>query len=140
MAKLVWTSRPTSLVLLSSGGDVDGCTAIVDYLVRHPVPVVVTGRCYSAAVVIAAAGRIGARVATPNAKFFLHPAFYTELEGNRKTIARERGQLQIFEKWYANFLAARTKKPAKYWAALMDAETYLSAEQALEVGLVDLVE
>lgn len=135
----IWTLRPTSLVVCSAGGDTDAAAAVVDYLVLYPLTTCVTGRCYSAAVIIGAAGKKGARYATPNAQWFLHPAFFEELTGDRKTMARERRQLERFERFYAAFLGQRTKKPAKFWRELMEKEAYLSADQALEYGLIDRI-
>lgn len=99
--------------------------------------IVATGACFSAAIPIVACGH--RRFATRRTRFYLHPS---RLEGGGDRLAEirvEGKEMELLEGEYLRVLAARTNRDRRFWAKMMKAETYFSAEEALQYGLVDEV-
>jgi len=130
--------NPKTLILMSTGGDLYATFAILDFLSERKVDVVVTGTCFSAAILILAAGK--RRYATRRCRFFVHPHC---LENGRsqdlREIRNEEGELARMEREYIAFLAKRTKRGAKWWEAAIRDESYFGAELALRIGLINKI-
>lgn len=136
LAKL---KAPRLLVRINSpGGSVFDGLAIYNALRRHPaaVEVRVEGLAASIASVIALAGD-SVRI-EPSAFMMIHNAWAlvigsaTELVEMAATLEKIDGQLRaIYSK--------KTGRPEAEFAELMAAETWLTAAEALELGLVDAV-
>lgn len=124
------------LKINSPGGDVfDGLTIYND-LIAHPaqVHVVVTGLAASAASIVAMAGD---RVAVcDNAFLMIHNAS-TAGYGNRHDLRSVADVLDQIDRSLAATYAARTGTQQAEIQALMDAETWFSAADAVAAGLAD---
>jgi ATP-dependent Clp protease, protease subunit len=122
----------------SGGGDVFDGIAMHGMLLDHAsdVEVYVDGLAASAASFIAMAGD-KVRVHSP-AKMMIHNA--AGLAWGDKSVMRELADvLEEIDGTIAGIYEARSGRPAEEWAAFMDAETWFSAQRAVELGLADEV-
>ena len=119
----------------SQGGNVFSAIAIYNLLKDKGVTFQIEGLCASAATIITCAGRC---IAPKNALFIVHNPFvelwnsYTaaELEQLKKSLDIIQGEIvDIY----------RTKVKDADLVQLMDAETWLTAEEAAELGFIDEV-
>ncbi len=126
--------------LNSPGGSVDEGWAIHDYLraLGVPVSVVGIGQVYSIASIILQAGRPGRRYLTESAKLMIHNPWggrwgdADDMEQYAKILRAEENRL-------AEFYAQITDTDASIMRELMKEETYFSASEAIEIGLVDAI-
>lgn len=117
----------------SPGGDFFEGVAIYNLLRAHKgkVTVRVLGLAASAASVIAMAGdeiQMG-----EGAFLMIHNAWAVAV-GNRHDLADVAAYLEPFDQAMAQMYAARTGKPESGMAKLMDEETWIDAEKAIEEG------
>ncbi|MGE0845829.1 MAG: head maturation protease, ClpP-related [Flavobacteriaceae bacterium] len=120
----------------SPGGDVFEGFTIYNLLAEHPAKVTVNvmGIAASAASVIAMAGdeiRMGL-----GTFMMVHNAWGLVI-GNRHDLAGVAGTLEKIDGAIADIYEARSGLPRKDIAALMDAETYLTAKEAVDKGFAD---
>ncbi|AWK85037.1 head maturation protease, ClpP-related [Azospirillum thermophilum] len=123
----------------SPGGDFFEGLAIFNLLREHPakVTVKVMGYAASAASVIAMAGdeiRMGA-----GSFLMIHNAWAVAI-GNRHDMRAAADVLEPFDAAMADIYAARTGQKREDVAAMMDAETWLGAGDAVAKGFADVVE
>ncbi len=127
-----------TMYINSCGGYLGATTAIINAIHETPFHVitVAAGDVFSAAAYIyAAADR---RVASPLAMFMLHEPAYIQ----QGAIRQQKGRLAAIERQYGRWLdyfATRTNQPVEYWQEKLQehGDYYLTADEALEVGLVD---
>jgi len=122
----------------SPGGSVIDAVAIYNALVQHPANVTtrVDSMAASAASIVAMAGdniemMIGSQL-------MIHDAMSAEM-GNAKELRELAKWLDMQSDNIASIYAARGTKPADEWRALMLAETWMFADEAVEIGLADSV-
>ena len=133
--------RDITMYINSPGGSFTALMAIYDTMryVRPDVQTVCLGQAASAAAVLLAAGAPGKRLALPNARVLIHqPA----MQGDRGTAtdlqihAQEINRMRV---WMEETLASLTNRTPEEVSQDIDRDKFLSAEQALEYGLVDEV-
>ena len=133
--------RDITMYINSPGGSFTAMTAIYDTMqfIRPEVQTVCLGQAASAAAVLLAAGAPGKRLALPNARVLIHqPA----MQGDRGTAtdleihAQEINRMRV---WMEETLASLTNGTPEEVSQDIDRDKFLSAEQALEYGLVDEV-
>ena len=122
----------------SPGGDVFDGIAILNLLRAHPAPVdvVVDGLAASAASFIAMAGDTVTMM--PNSQLMIHDASGLCI-GNQQDMADMAKLLDLMSDNIASIYAARTGVSADQWRNAMRAETWYSADEAVEAGLADNV-
>jgi ATP-dependent Clp protease protease subunit len=124
------------LEIASDGGEVDPatevCNALRDY--KGNVTAKIVSNAYSAATIVA----MGANKVqmAPGAKMMIHRAS-SDASGNSHEMDAASGMLQTTDSAIASLYSAKTGKPANDFLALMDKETWLDADQAVELGLAD---
>jgi ATP-dependent protease ClpP protease subunit len=133
-------SATTIRVKLNSGGGsaFDGL-AIRNLLREHParIEVDVEGLAASAASVVAMAGD---RIRMHAGAMLMIHCSGSSIGGNRKELERSAQTLKSIDDSVAGIYAARTrKKTAAEMLALMEAETWFSAQEAVDIGLADEV-
>jgi|TARA_Y100000114_G_C11757498_1_gene327716 ATP-dependent Clp protease protease subunit len=144
MVKLDYLNRinpmePINLNISSYGGDVYAMLGLIDYI-RHMVPKVNThcvGTCMSAASVLLACGT-GERTLTRHSTVMVHEGSAFE-QGKSSDVMRGVEHLKDLQKDINVLLASVTKKDRDFWEDIQRNDTYLSAEQCLEYGLVDRI-
>lgn len=128
---------PVEVHLNSPGGEVnDGITIYNTLMARPDVTVVIDGMAASIASVIACAGN--PTVIARTGEMMIHEAF-TQCIGDANDLRQTADRLDRATLRVASIYAERTGKPEAYWRQLMKAETWFSAEEALEAGLVDRI-
>lgn len=132
------TASAIDLRINSPGGLVFEAVAIYTALKRHPatVDVHVDGLAASAASFVAMAGD-SVEIEKP-AKMMIHDARGIVI-GNAEDMRAMGVLLDELSDTIADIYADRTGKPSKQWRDAMKAETWYSAEQAVNSGLADRV-
>ena len=127
---------PVTVNLNSPGGDMFEGLAIYNLLREHDgeVTVKVLGLAASAASVIAMAGD---KVQIARAGFFMVHNAWVIAAGNRHDLADIASWLKPFDDAMASIYAARTGGDLKAMAKLMDAETWISGQAAIDDGFAD---
>ena len=129
----------------SGGGGVDEGIAIYEMLRRHPggVDVIVDSSAYSIASVIMLAGET--LKMAKGAAAMVHSPWLMMASGNAKELRKLADTLDIHEERIVAIYEDAYKKRGKEKSrdeikAIMEAETWYSAEAALDAGLIDAIE
>ena len=126
------------LYINSPGGLVTAGMAIYDTMnyIKAPVSTIVIGMAASMAAVLLAAGTKGKRVALPKAEIMIHQPL-GGAQGQATDIAIQAEQILKSKKKINRILADCTGKSEEQIAADVERDHYLSADEALEYGLID---
>ncbi len=132
--------EPILFVINSPGGSVDSGFAIWDqiHMITSPVVTVVTGLAASMGSVLSLAAAPGKRYATQNARIMIHQPLIpgviqgqaTDLEIQAKEIIKTRKQI-------VDVYAKATGKDAELIEKTIDRDTWMSADEAKDFGLLD---
>ncbi|MEW6141869.1 MAG: ATP-dependent Clp protease proteolytic subunit [Chloroflexota bacterium] len=145
IAQLLFLDREDSekdinLYIHSPGGVIYAGLAIYDtiQLIKSDVSTICVGMAASMATVLLSAGTKGKRYALPNSTIHLHQPLgaaqgqATEVEIMSRELSRSKTILH-------NVLARHTGQPIEKIARDSDRDFFLSAEQAVEYGLIDQI-
>jgi len=145
IAQLLYLDREDSekdinLYIHSPGGVIYAGLAIYDtmQLIKSDVSTICVGMAASMATVLLCAGTRGKRYALPNSTIHLHQPLgaaqgqATEVEIMSRELSRSKTILH-------NILAKHTGQPIEKIARDSDRDFFLSAEQAVEYGLIDQI-
>ena len=132
--------KDIQIYINSPGGSVTAGLAIYDTMqfVKNDIVTYCIGQCASMGAHLLAAGTKGKRFALPNARIMIHQPSggaqgqATEIEITFKEIQRLKDNL-------AATFAKHTGQPLKKVIKDMDRDFFMSAEEALEYGIVDEV-
>ena len=129
-----------SLYINSPGGSVDDTMAIYDTLrfIKSPVATFCIGRAQSGAAVILAAGTKGKRHSLPHAKVMLHQP-WGGISGQAADIKIQAEEIGKAKKMINDILAQHTGLSAERIAEETERDNYMTAQEALEYGLIDEV-
>jgi len=134
--------KPITLVISSPGGSVDSGFAIWDQIkmISSPVSTVVTGLAASMGSILSLCAAKGRRFATPNARIMIHqPAIHGAVRGPASDLEiHAREILKTRERIIDLYVEATGKDRATIGAAI-ERDTFLSAPEAKEFGLIDKV-
>ena len=124
----------------SPGGLVTAGLAIYDTMqyVRPPVQTFCIGQAASAASLLLCAGKKGERFALPNARVMVHQpsaAFY----GQAADIARHAQEIVKLKRRLNEIYAKHTGQTVEAIEKMLDRDTYMTAEEAKNFGLLDQV-
>ena len=128
-----------AIFINSGGGDVFAGMAIYNMLTRYDgkKTVHIDGLAASIASVIAMAGD---EVIMPeNAMMMIHNA-WTICRGNRNDLRKLADEVEKIDGLIADTYARRGNRTGAEYAAMMDAETCFTAQEAKEAGLIDTIE
>ncbi len=130
------TKATVHIDLCSEGGSSMAGLAIAGKMRAADKRFVITvyGHASSAASLILAAGDL--RRMSPMAWVMVHTSS-GKLKGDAETLLAAAKQWQRDEEHWAAMLAKNTSTPSSTWLALEKKTTYLDAEQALALGLID---
>ncbi|WP_223627974.1 ATP-dependent Clp protease proteolytic subunit [Microbacterium sp. EST19A] len=134
--------RDITMYINSPGGSFTAMTAIYDTMqyVAPQIQTVVLGQAASAASVLLAAGAPGKRLALPNARVLIHqPAMGEAGQGQASDIEIQAAEILRMRTWLEETMAKHTGQPVEKVNRDIDRDNILSAEQALEYGIVDQV-
>ena len=127
---------PINLFINSDGGDVYEATAIYNQLKRHKgkVTAYVDGRAHSAAFTVLQAA--DHRVMGMGTSAIIHN-MWTGLYGNAKELRKAADDLDAMMDSCVQLLMERSNVSEEDLRAMLDAETVLTPEKALEYGFID---
>ena len=124
-----------TLQINSPGGTSLDSLAIFSLLKQYPgtVTTVAIGSCYSAAILIYAAGDL--RLAARETWFMVHEDSF-RVKGNTTQVRTEAAYGERLEHQWAQLMQEQTGIEARQWDTLSRATTYFTAADAFELGLV----
>lgn len=128
--------KPVTVAINSPGGDMFEGIAIYNALVEHPAQVTVNviGVAASAASIVAMAAD---KIVIGGASFLMIHNAWGMVVGNRHDFAAAADLFAPFDAAMASIYVARSGQSDKAVAQLMDAETWLSATEAVAKGFAD---
>ena len=137
---------PLTLIINSPGGTTAACWSLVDLMdyVRMPIHTVGMGSICSAGAILFAAGEKGHRLLSPNCELMVHLPY--EIIRNLKVDVADLTSLSSAHK-------KEYQRHVRFWldhsnlsdeedlqqALLKKADTYLTAEEAIELGIADAI-
>ena len=132
--------RDISVYINSPGGSFTALTAIYDTLmfVKPDIQTICMGQAASAAAVLLAAGTPGKRLALPNARILIHQP-YSEGGGQGSDIEIQANEILRMRALLEEMLARHTGRTIEQVATDIERDKILTAEEAVEYGLVDRV-
>ena len=124
----------------SIGGDALSGLAIYDIMqiITSTIKTVCVGKAYSAASDLLAAGTFGKRFATPNSEIMIH-SIQAELFGSNKDIKEEVVRLEKSYNRSVELLSKHTGQSFDRISKDCEKDTYMTAQEALEYGIVDKI-
>ncbi|MFJ8082610.1 ATP-dependent Clp protease proteolytic subunit [Streptomyces sp. NPDC096205] len=134
--------RDISLYVNSPGGSYSAMTAVYDTMryVSCDVETICLGQAGATAAVLLAAGTPGKRFALPGARIVLHqPALAEPVEGQASDLAIQAEELLRIRRGLEEMLARHTGRDREQVSADIERDRVLTAQEALEYGLVDRI-
>lgn len=140
------SKKPVYIFLNSPGGNCVTCLSIIDSMnalkaAGHIVYTINVGACYSAAATIFTAGSKGYRYAYPSSRLMFHQSRYFGLDAELKADDLElfKKELEIFNANVLNLIVEATGKTKAEIKALLASDTYISAQEAKKMNIVDKI-
>lgn len=134
--------RPVTLYINSPGGSMTALSAIYDTM-RYITPDVYTvclGQAASAAAALLAAGSPGKRSALPNSRIVIHQPYLSEGSyGQASDIEIQANEILRMRRMLETMIAENTGKSVEEVARDIERDKFLSADQAVEYGIIDEV-
>lgn len=132
--------KDIQLYINSPGGSVTAGLAILDTMayIRPNVSTLCIGQAMSMGAVLLAGGELGKRFALPNSRIMLHQP-HGALQGTASDIEIHAKEIIRLRERIINLLASYTKQPIERLNADADRDFVLTAEEAVDYGLVDQV-
>jgi ATP-dependent Clp protease protease subunit len=131
--------RDIEIYINSPGGSFTALTAIYDTMryIKPDVRTVCLGQAASAAAVILAAGTKGKRLALPNSRILIHQPATEGGYGQSSDIEIQAKEILRIRSLMEDMLATDTGKSTEEVSRDIERDKYLTAEQALEYGIID---
>ena len=133
--------KEISLYINSPGGSVTDGLAIVDTMnyIKCPVNTICLGLAASFGAVLLSNGQKGKRYATPNAEILIHQPLIAGggISGQTTDIKIHAEQMIKTRERLTKILADNTGKPIEQVMKDTERDNYMTAEEALEYGLID---
>ena len=132
--------KDVNLYINSPGGSVTAGLAIYDTMqyIKCDVSTICIGMCASMAAVLLAGGTKGKRYALPHSRVMLHQPL-GGAEGPVTDVEIRAKELMRMKKMLNEILSKHTGQPIERIERDTDRDFFLSAEEALEYGIVDKV-
>ena len=134
--------RDITMYINSPGGSFTAMTAIYDTMqyIRPQIQTVCLGQAASAAAILLAAGAPGKRLALPNARVLIHqPSSGDAGRGQASDIEIQAKEIMRMREWLETTLSAHSKRSLDEVNKDIDRDKILSANEALDYGLIDQV-
>lgn len=128
------------LYINSPGGVVSSGLAIYDTMqyVRPDVVTIAVGLAASMGAVLVAAGAKGKRYALPNSRFMIHQP-WGGAQGSATDVEIEAREMVRLKRLLIEILSRHTGQPSERIERDTERNFYMSAEEAVEYGLVDRI-
>ena len=133
-------SKDIQLYINSPGGSVTAGMAIYDTMqyIKCDVSTICIGMAASMGAFLLSSGAKGKRLALPNAEIMIHqPSAGTQ--GQITDMAIHLKRLEVIKKRMNHILSENTGKPLDVVTADCERDNFMSAQEAMEYGLIDKV-
>jgi len=133
--------KDVALYLNSPGGSTSAGLAIYDTMqyVKPDISTFCVGQAASMAAILLAAGTKGKRIILPNSRVLIHQPWVRGLGGQQSDIQIQAKDLLDLRGRLDEVLAKHTGKPTEQIHEDTDRDNILSAEEAIEYGIVDQI-
>ena len=134
--------KPILFVINSPGGAVDSGFAIWDQvkMITSPVTTLVTGLAASMGSVLSLCAAPGRRFATEHARIMIHqPRVHAIIQGQATDLEIHAKEIVKTRQALVDIYVKATKKDAKTIDKAIDRDTWMSAHEALDFGLLDKI-
>jgi len=134
--------RDITMYINSPGGSFTALTAIYDTMqyIKPQIQTVCLGQAASAAAVLLAGGAPGKRLALPNSTILIHqPSAGGGGRGQASDIEIQAAEIMRMRVWLEETLGKHSNRTAEQVSKDIERDKILTAEQALEYGLIDQV-
>jgi ATP-dependent Clp protease, protease subunit len=131
---------PITLVINSPGGSVDAGFAIWDQckMISCPITTIVTGMAASMGSILMLAAPKGRRFATPKARVMIHqPRLGSIVQGQATDLEIQAREILKMKQMLITIYMEATGKSADAIEKALDRDTWMTAEEAKEFGLLD---
>jgi len=134
--------KPILLVINSPGGSIDAGFAIWDQvkMVTSPVTTLITGLAASMGSVLSLCAAPKRRFSTPNARILIHqPRLGGAIQGQATDLEIQAKEMIKTRAALVSIYVQATGKEASVIERAIDRDTWMSAQEALEFGLLDKI-
>ncbi|MFC6155780.1 ATP-dependent Clp protease proteolytic subunit [Kribbella sp. NPDC058693] len=133
------SDRDISIYINSPGGSFTALTAIYDTVryIKPDVQTVCLGQAASAAAVLLAAGTPGKRLALPNSRIIIHQPATEGTYGQSSDIEIQANEILRLRALLETMIADASGKSHEEVSRDIERDKFLTAEQAIEYGLID---
>ena len=133
--------KDISIYINSPGGSITAGLAVLDTMrfVKPDIVTICVGQAASMAAVLLAAGKKGKRFSLPNARIMIHQPSMHGLAGQATDIDIYAKEILRMRETLNQILAESTGQPVDKVSRDVDRDYILSAEQAVDYGMVDRV-
>ncbi|CAN5831565.1 ATP-dependent Clp protease proteolytic subunit [soil metagenome] len=133
--------RDIQIYINSPGGSFTALTAIYDtmHFVKPDIQTVCLGQAASAAAVLLAAGAPGKRLALPNSRILIHQPYTEGTYGQASDIEIQANEILRMRALLEQMIAQHSGKTTEEVSRDVERDKILTAEQAIEYGLIDQV-
>ncbi len=133
--------RDISIYINSPGGSFTALTAIYDTMqyVKPDIQTVCLGQAASGAALLMAAGTPGKRMALPNARVLIHQPYTETGRGQISDLEIQANEFMRIRQQMEEMLARHSSTPIEKIREDIERDKILTAQQALEYGIVDQV-
>ena len=133
--------RDISIYINSPGGSFTALTAIYDTMryIKPDVQTICLGQAASAAAVLLAAGTPGKRLALPNSRILIHQPYTEGTGGQISDLEIQANEILRMRALLETMISDATGKPTEEVSRDVERDKILTAQQAVEYGLIDEV-
>lgn len=134
--------KPILFVINSPGGSIDSGFAVWDQvkMISSPVTTLVTGLAASMGSILSLCAAKGRRFATPNARIMIHqPSIHGVIRGQATDLDIQAKELMKTRSAIVDVYVAATGKDSKTIERAIDRDTWMSAKEAMQFGLLDKI-
>ena len=130
-----------SIYINSPGGSFTALTAIYDTMqfIKPDVQTVCLGQAASAAAILLAAGTPGKRLALPNSRILIHQPYTEGTFGQTSDIEIQANEILRMRELLETMISQHSGKDREEVSRDIERDKILTAEQAVEYGLVDSI-
>lgn len=134
-------NRDVMMYINSPGGSMTAMTAIYDTMqyIKPDVQTVCLGQAASAAAILLASGTEGKRLMLPNARALIHQPAIDQGFGKATEIEIQAKEMLRMREWLEETLAKHTGQDVEKIRRDIEVDTFLTAPEAKEYGIVDEV-
>jgi ATP-dependent Clp protease, protease subunit len=133
--------RDIDMYINSPGGSVTAGLAVYDtmQLIKPDVATICAGMAASMASILVTGGAAGKRYALPYAKILIHQPWVSQVGGQATDIEIHARDLIATRRMLAGIYEQTTKKPVEQILKDIERDYYMTAQEAVEYGIVDHV-